>query len=155
MVAGGLQAVLAALAAAVMFAFAMRTLLATTVWLQMLKPTAGQVALCFAAGLPSALGAFWFISMGIWQGTHPLTGAWLAGTTTCVFAGTTIVYVAAGLALTTGLPRGLRPTQYILARGALRGYIGLDGIIFGIVFLIGVGLPLYAATRTRSCTLRR
>jgi hypothetical protein len=139
---------LASLAAAVVFAFAIRTLLSTTVLLQMLRPTLGQMALCFMAAASAALGAFWFTSMGIWQGTHPLTGAWLAGTTTCVFAGTTIVYISAGLALTTGLPRARRPdTQYVLSREALRGYVGLDGINLGIVFLIGVGLPLYAATR--------
>lgn len=138
---------LASLAAAVVFAFAARTLLSTTVLLQMLKPTLGQIALCFTAAVSVAFGAFWFISMGIWQGTHPLRGAWLAGTTTCIFAGTTIVYIAAGLALVTGLPEARRPTQYVLSREALRGYVKLDGINLGIVFLIGVGLPLYAATR--------
>jgi hypothetical protein len=139
---------LASLAAAVVFAFAMRTLLSNTVLLQMLRPTPGQIALCFTAAAAVALGAFWFVSWGIWQGSHPLTGAWLAGTTACVFAGTTIVYITAGLALTAGLPRAERPTtQYILSREALSGYVGLDGINLGIVFLIGVGLPLYAATR--------
>jgi hypothetical protein len=111
----------------------------------------GPVHLPLLASLAAALGAFWFVSMGIWQGSHPLTGAWLAGTTTCVFAGTTIVYITAGLALTTGLPRAERPeTQYILSREAIRGYVGLDGINLGIVFLIGVGLPLYAATRDQA-----
>jgi hypothetical protein len=60
---------LASPAAVVVFTFAVRTLLSTTVLLQMLKPTVGQIALCFAAAVSTALGAFWFISMGIWQGS--------------------------------------------------------------------------------------
>lgn len=138
---------LASLAAAIIFGFCFRTLLSTPLRLQMLRPTVGQVALALAAAVAVSIGAFWFISMGIWQGTQPLTGAWLAGTTICVFAGTTIVYIAAGLALATGLPLGERPTQYILAREEIRGYIGLDGINLGVVFLVGLGIPLYAATR--------
>lgn len=88
--------------------------------------------------------------MGIWQGSHPLSGASLAATTICVFAGTTIVYVTAGHALTIGLPwpdAERSETQYVLSRKAIRGYIGLDGINLGVVLLIGVALPLYAATR--------
>jgi hypothetical protein len=139
---------LASLAAAAVFVYAVRTMLFNSTLLQMLRPTAGQVAVCFSAAAASAYAAFWFVSMGIWQGSQPLAGAWLAGTIVCVFAGSTIVYVTAGLALTAGLPRAERPeTQYILSRDAIRGYVGLDGINLGVVFLIGVGLPLYAATR--------
>ncbi|MFL5901087.1 MAG: hypothetical protein ACJ75S_07810 [Solirubrobacterales bacterium] len=139
---------LASLAAAVVFAFSMRTLLSTPVLLQMLRPTLRQIALCLITATATALGSFWFISMGIWQGSQSLTGAWFTATTICVFAGTTIVYIAAGLALTTGLPRAKRPkTQYVLARETIRGYIGLDAINLGVVFLIGIALPLYAATR--------
>jgi hypothetical protein len=140
-------ALLASLAAIVVFAFSMRTLLSTTVLLQMLRPTFGQIVLCFVGATATALGAFWFIGMGIWQGSQPLTGAWFAATTICVFAGTTIVYMAAGFALTTGLPRAERKTQYVLARETIRSYIALDAINLGVVFLIGVALPLYAATR--------
>lgn len=146
---------LASFAAVVVFAFSMRTLLSTPILLQMLQPTIGQIALCFMAAAAVALGAFWFISMGIWQGSQPLTGAWFAATTICVFAGTTIVYIAAGHALAAGLPPAVidpatkKPSkiQYILSREAIQGYIGLDAINLGIVLLIGVGLPLYAATR--------
>jgi hypothetical protein len=138
---------LAALAAAVVFTFSVRTLLSTPVRLQMLRPTPGQAALAIAAAASTALGCFWFVGIGAWQGSHPLTGGWLAGTTICVFAGTAIVYVVAGRALAAGLPAEHRTTQYVLAREEIQSYVSLDGIDLGIVFVIGVGLPLYAATR--------
>jgi hypothetical protein len=138
---------LALLVAVVVFAFSMRTLLSTPVLLQMLRPTLGQITLCLTASASVALGAFWFISMGVWEGSQPLSGAWLAATTTCVFAGTTIVYIATGFALASGLPQGKRETQYVLSRKGVRAYIALDAVALGVVFVIGVALPLYAATR--------
>jgi hypothetical protein len=138
---------LAALAAVVVFTFSAHSLLSTPVRLQMLRPTPGQAVLAIVAAAAIALGCFWFVGIGAWQGEHPLTGGWLAGTTICVFAGTAIVYVAAGRALAAGLPAKRRETQYVLARQEIQNYVGLDGIDLGIVFVIGVGLPLYAATR--------
>jgi hypothetical protein len=138
---------LAILVGLVAFTFTTRTLLSTTIRLHMLRPTAPQVILCVVVGAAIGFGSFWFVSMGIWHGRQPLNGGWLAGTTTCVFAGTCLVYIGAGQILACGLPKRTRDTQYILARETVRGYITLDAVNLGVVLLIGVGMPLYAATR--------
>jgi hypothetical protein len=131
----------------VAFTFTSRTLLSTTIRLNMLRPTAPQVILCVVVGAAIGFGYFWFVSMGIWHDHKPLNGGWLAGTTTCVFAGTCLVYIGAGQVLACGLPKRTRDTQYILARETIRDYVALDAVNLGVVLLIGVGMPLYAATR--------
>jgi hypothetical protein len=134
----------------VVFVFALKTLLYTPILLQTLRPTVGQVILCTVTALSLAFVAFWFVSRGIWRDDAPLSGGWLAGTAVCVFFGTVFVYAASGLALSAGLPLGKRPTQFVLSRDDIRGYVGLDAAVLGIVFFIGVAIPLYAATREQA-----
>jgi hypothetical protein len=134
----------------IVFGFALSTLVATPLLLQMLTPSAGQKALCLMAASALGLGGFWFVSFGIWQVHAPLAGGWLAGTAVCTFAATAAIYASAGHSLTIGLPRGDRSTQYVLSREASRAYVVLDAMNLGVVFLIGVGLPLYAATRDQA-----
>jgi hypothetical protein len=137
---------LAAIVGVIAFGFATRTLLSIPSF-HMRRPALAQTSLCVTAGIAVGIGAFWFVSMGIWQGERPLSGAWLAGTTVAVFAGTFVTYVSTGLALANGLPKARRESQFVLAREATQGYVGLDGMNLGAVLIIGVALPLYAATR--------
>jgi hypothetical protein len=134
----------------VAFVFTVRTLLATPLLLQMLKPSAGQKALCVLTAVALGLGGFWFVSFGIWQGDAALSGGWFAATIICSFAATVTIYMTAGHALAIGLPNGKRPTQYLLSRGDARAYVLLDAMGLGVAFLIGVALPLYAATRDQA-----
>lgn len=67
-----------------------------------------------------------------------------------LFVGNSLVFVVAGSTLAAGLPEGERATQTLLSRNAVRGFVGLDAAIVGIVLVIGVVIPLYAASRDRT-----
>lgn len=137
-------------AAVVTCAFTARTLVYSPILLQTLKPTRGQVALALWVALCLGAGAYVFLAGGVWQGSAGLPGWALAVTATGHFVGASLVLVLAGLALSSGLPDGLSQRQTVLSRESVRAYIGLDAAVLGLVFAIGIVVPLYAASRDSS-----
>lgn len=136
--------------ALVMFVLYWNSLWQNTIGLQTLRATRLQNVLCIGVGAAMALATFWFVSVGIWQGTRPLGAGWLAGTALVFSCGQILVFVIAGRALATGLPAGLRETQFFLSRQAVDKYIPYDALILGMVFLITVTVPLYAVSRDQA-----
>jgi hypothetical protein len=141
---------LAAVVALTVVAFCAESLIHSTTLLHTISPKRDQVLLSLWVASCLGVVTFLFISIGLWQGDAPLPGAWLAVTTVLLFIGNSCVFVSAGLALAIGLPKEERRTQTVLSRDAVRAYIGLDAAIVGIVLVIGVFIPLYAATRDHS-----
>jgi len=137
---------IASAAAIIVFGLYTRSLIWNTTVLQTLRPTRGQSLMSICVGLSIAVATFWLISFGMWQSGRPLPGGWLLATALVIFLGNATLFLLSGHALAWGVPSG-RKTQLLLARENVKGYVGLDTAVFGVVAGIGLGGPLYAAIR--------
>jgi hypothetical protein len=141
---------LAAATAVLMFGLYANSLAHNTMVLQEIKMVLGHVLLCVAVGATLGYGVFWFVGSGMWEGGSPLPAVWVGLTTFVFFIGQAAVFCVAGRALAAGLPVVEDTTQKFLSRKAVSDYVGFDAVVFGIVFVIGVTIPLYAVTRDQA-----
>ena len=137
---------LAGVSAGIVLVLSARSLVLTPIELQCRTATVGQLLLAGITALALAAAAYWLVAYGAWSGAEALRGEDLAPIVAGTLLGNLILFVLAGRALAWGLPSG-RESEHVLARGNIMSYVAQDAAIYSTVFLIGVAIPLYAASR--------
>jgi len=137
---------LACISAAIVLALTARSLVLTPISLQCREPRIGQRAVAGFTAVALAAVAFWLVAYGAWSGPKALRGEDLAPVVAVALLGNVLLFVSAGRALAWGLPNG-RESEHVLARGNIMSYVAQDAAVYSTVFLVGVAIPLYAASR--------